>query len=57
MEAWDILEKSFGGAKKVKEVKLQTHKIMYELLQMEETEGVTDFFNKVTKLNQIKTCG
>ena len=31
-EAWEILEKSFGGAEKVKEVRLQTHKRAYELL-------------------------
>lgn len=31
-EAWDILEKLFGGAEKVKEVRLETHKRTYELL-------------------------
>ena len=57
-EAWEILEKSFGGAKKVKEVRLQTHKRMYELLQREDSESITDFFTRVTKLvNQIKICG
>lgn len=30
-EAWDILEKSFGGVEKVKEVRLQIQKRMYEL--------------------------
>ena len=57
-EAWEILEKSFGGAEKVKEVRLQTHKRTYELLQMEDSENISDFFTRVTKLvNQIKTCG
>lgn len=57
-EAWDILEKSFKGTIKVKEVKLQTHKIMYEFLQMEENESVVDFFTKVTRLvNKIKMYG
>ena len=42
-EAWEILEKSFGGAEKVKEVRLQTHKRTYELLQMEDNESITDF--------------
>jgi hypothetical protein len=57
-EAWDILAQSFGGAEKVKEVRLQTHKRQYELLQMEDSETVTDFFTKVTRLvNQIKNCG
>jgi len=42
----------------VKEVRLQTHKRTYELLQMEDNESITDFFTKVTKLvNQIKVCG
>ena len=31
-EAWEILENSFGGAEKVKEVKLETHKRTYELI-------------------------
>ena len=57
-EAWDILEKSFGGAEKVKEVRLQTHKRTYELLQMEDSESIFDFFTRFTKpVNQIKTCG
>ena len=57
-EAWEILEKSFGGAEKVKEVGLQTHKRTYELLQMEYSESISDFFTRVTKLvNQIKICG
>ena len=49
-EAWEVLEKSFGGAKKVKEVRLQTHKRTYELLQMEDSESISDFFTRVTKL-------
>jgi hypothetical protein len=28
-ESWEIIEKSFGGGEKVKEVRLQTHKITY----------------------------
>ncbi|KAK2458009.1 hypothetical protein QL285_005216 [Trifolium repens] len=57
-EAWDILAQSFGGAEKVKEVKLQTFKRQYELLQMEESESIGDYFTKVTRLvNQIKGCG
>ena len=42
----------------MKEVRLQTHKRTYELLQMEDSESITDFFTKVTKLvNQIKVYG
>lgn len=52
------MEKSFGSVEKVKEVRIQTHKKMYELLQMEESESVDDFFTRVMKLvNQIKMCG
>lgn len=55
---WNILEKSFRGVEKVKEVRLQTHKRIYELFHMEENESVGDFFIRVTRLvNQIKMCG
>ena len=37
-EAREILKKSFGGAEKVKEVRLQTHKIMFKLIHI-ESEG------------------
>ncbi|GAU30981.1 hypothetical protein TSUD_104950 [Trifolium subterraneum] len=57
-EAWDILAQSFGGAEQVKEVKLQTYKRQFDLIQMEESETVNDYFTKVIKLvNQIKNCG
>ncbi|PNX95110.1 hypothetical protein L195_g018293 [Trifolium pratense] len=43
---------------KVKEVRLQTHKRRFDLIQMEENESVADFFTKVTRLvNQIMVCG
>lgn len=44
-ESWEISEKSFGGAEKVKEARLQTHKRTYELLHMEESESIIDFFH------------
>ncbi|MCI20466.1 hypothetical protein A2U01_0041628, partial [Trifolium medium] len=48
----------YGGATKVKKVRLQTHKRQYELLQMEEKESIGDFVTKVTKLvNLMKGCG
>ncbi|GAU43218.1 hypothetical protein TSUD_301050 [Trifolium subterraneum] len=47
-EAWDNLEKAYGGATKVKNVRLQ----------MEEKESVGDFVTRVTKLvNLMKGCG
>ena len=36
-------EKSFGGMEKVKDVRLQTHKRTYELLQMEDNESIPYF--------------
>lgn len=56
-EVCDILEKSFGGAEKVKEVRLQTHKRMYELLHKEDNENMIDFFTRVTRHNKIKRRG
>ncbi|GAU15418.1 hypothetical protein TSUD_44550 [Trifolium subterraneum] len=57
-EAWDNLEKAYGGATKVKKVRLQTYKRQFELLQMEEKESVGDFVTRVTKLvNLMKGCG
>ncbi|GAU45882.1 hypothetical protein TSUD_401080, partial [Trifolium subterraneum] len=56
-EAWDNLEKAYGGATKVKKVRLQTYKRQFELLQMEEKESVGDFVTRVTKLvNLMKGC-
>lgn len=55
-EAWDVQEKSFGGAKKVKKARLQTHKRMYELIQIEATKIVVDFFTRVTKLVNKSRC-
>ncbi|GAU40628.1 hypothetical protein TSUD_190050 [Trifolium subterraneum] len=57
-EAWDNLEKAYGGAIKVKKVTIQTYKRQFELLQMEEKESVCDFVTRVTKLvNLMKGCG
>ncbi|GAU10680.1 hypothetical protein TSUD_425110, partial [Trifolium subterraneum] len=57
-EAWDNFEKAYGGATKVKKVRLQTYKRQFELLQMEEKESVGDFVTRVTKLvNLMKGCG
>ena len=57
-EAWDILIKSYEGAEKIKKVKLQTLRRQYELLAMEETESVAEYFTKILTLtNQMKCCG
>ena len=44
-EAWDILEKGNVGANQLKKVRLQTMRRQYELMQMEDTEKIADFFN------------
>ncbi|WJX12170.1 hypothetical protein P8452_02697 [Trifolium repens] len=57
-DAWDILQKSYGGDAKVKKVKLQALKRQYELLQMKNDESVADYFTRlVTLTNQMKNCG
>ncbi|KAK2388142.1 hypothetical protein QL285_061854 [Trifolium repens] len=57
-DAWDILQKSYGGDAKVKKVKLQALKRQYELLQMKSDESIADYFTRlVTFTNQMKNCG
>ncbi|XP_006606646.1 uncharacterized protein [Glycine max] len=57
-EAWDMLNKAYAGAKKVKKVRLQTMKRQFELLQMEENEGIGDFFGRLQVLtNSMEGCG
>lgn len=57
-EAWDILNKAYAGAEKVKKVRLQTLRRQYELLQMEESETIGTYLNRLQILaNSIKSCG
>ena len=57
-EAWDILIKSYEGAEKIKKAKLQTLRRQYELLAMEETESVAEYFTMILTLtNQMKCYG
>ncbi|GAU45642.1 hypothetical protein TSUD_175560 [Trifolium subterraneum] len=57
-DAWDILQKSYGGDSKVKKVKLQALKRQFELLEMKNDEAVADYFTRVETLtNQMKNCG
>ncbi|RDX87962.1 hypothetical protein CR513_30502, partial [Mucuna pruriens] len=48
-EAWDILNKSYGDADKIKKVKLQSLRRQYELLSMNDQELVL--------VNSTKACG
>ncbi|PNX66031.1 F-box protein, partial [Trifolium pratense] len=57
-ECWDILAKCHEGNEKLKKVRLQTWKRKFELLQMEDTETITAYFNRITNIsNQIRSCG
>ncbi|RDY01334.1 hypothetical protein CR513_15348, partial [Mucuna pruriens] len=57
-EAWDILNKSYGGANKIKKVKLQSFCRQYELLSMNDQESIEDYFTRIQMLvNSMKACG
>ncbi|GAU44503.1 hypothetical protein TSUD_122730 [Trifolium subterraneum] len=57
-DAWDILQKSYGGDAKVKKVKFQALKRQFELLEMKSDESIADYFTRVETLtNQMKNCG
>ncbi|XP_068466645.1 uncharacterized protein [Phaseolus vulgaris] len=57
-EAWTILSTNYKGDDKIKRVRLQTLRRQYELLQMETTETIDVYIDKVIALtNQMKTNG
>lgn len=57
-EAWDILNKSYAGADKVKRVRLQSLRREYENLVMEENETAAAYFTRFqTLVNLMKNCG
>ncbi|XP_019420747.1 PREDICTED: uncharacterized protein LOC109330938 [Lupinus angustifolius] len=57
-EAWQILGACNKGADQLKNVRLQTLRRQYELMQMEVNEKVADFFNRVIIItNQMKASG
>ncbi|XP_030448004.1 uncharacterized protein LOC115670781 [Syzygium oleosum] len=57
-EAWDTLIKIYKGVEKVQKVRLQTLRRQYELLQMEKSESISDYFSRVLALvNQMKANG
>ena len=57
-EAWDILEKYHDGGDKVNQVKLQSPRRKYEMMQMEDEQKIGDYFSKLCSLvNQMQTCG
>ncbi|XP_019450575.1 PREDICTED: uncharacterized protein LOC109352850 [Lupinus angustifolius] len=57
-KAWDILVTSHAGGDKIKKVKLQSLRKQYELLHMEESDKVGEYFAKIlTITNQMKGYG
>ncbi|XP_050895721.1 uncharacterized protein LOC127102394 [Lathyrus oleraceus] len=57
-EAWDTLEKLYGGDEKLNKVNMQSLRKKYENLQMKYDETIIEFFSKMVGLiNQIKSYG
>lgn len=57
-EAWDSLIKIYKGVEKVQKVRLQTLRRQFELLQMEKSESISDYFSRTLALvNQMKANG
>jgi len=57
-EAWDILENYHNGGEKVKQIKLQSYRRKYEMMQIEEDQKVSDYFSKMIEIvNLMKNCG
>ncbi|CAJ2633217.1 F-box protein [Trifolium pratense] len=57
-EAWDILVKCYEGGEKVKNVKLQSLRRQYELLQMDKNESIGAYVSKVQGLvHTMRNCG
>jgi gag-polypeptide of LTR copia-type len=53
-EAWDILEKVFKGADRVKQMRLQTLRDELESMKMKESESVSDYITRVQAVvNQL----
>ncbi|XP_019434665.1 PREDICTED: uncharacterized protein LOC109341264 [Lupinus angustifolius] len=51
-------KKSNKGAEQLKKVRLQTMRRQYELMEMEMSERIAQFFNRIISLtNQMKACG
>ena len=49
-EAWEILETTYEGTKKVKETKLQMLTTRFEELKMSEDESFDSFYSKLNKV-------
>jgi hypothetical protein len=57
-EMWDKLISSYEGNEKVKYAKLQTYRLKFEQLKMNEDEIVSEYFLRVEELvNSMKGLG
>ncbi|KAA8517207.1 hypothetical protein F0562_017541 [Nyssa sinensis] len=57
-EAWEILQMEFQGNDKAISIKLQTLWTDFDNLLMKESEGIKDYFSRVSEIvNQIQSCG
>jgi gag-polypeptide of LTR copia-type len=57
-EAWGILLTTYKEADRVKQIRLQTLRGEFELLRMNDTEGVSDYITRVqTMSNKLKRNG
>jgi hypothetical protein len=54
---WDKLISSFEGNEKVKDAKLQTYRLKYEQIKMNEDEKVSKYFSRVELVNSMKGLG
>ncbi|XP_026458702.1 uncharacterized protein LOC113359251 [Papaver somniferum] len=56
-EAWDILQKEYGGNKKVRELKLHSYRRDFEHLKMNENECLNEFSSRVVEIvNNMMMC-
>jgi len=56
-EAWDIFEKYHEGDEKLKQIKLQSLRRKFEMMQMEEEKKIPDYISKlINVVNHMKAC-
>jgi gag-polypeptide of LTR copia-type len=57
-EAWRILQTTYKEVNRVKQIRLQTLQDEFEMLRMNNTEGVSDYITRLqTITNQLKRNG
>ena len=57
-EAWEMLQKAFGGVDKVKKLRLQVLRAEFEKLQQGTSETISDYFSKIISIvHQMRRNG